>query len=154
MVLVCTVVSLQVGIVGRTGAGKSSLVASFFRLAETKGAIVIDGVDCGSIGLHNLRPNLSIIPQDPVLFSGSIKYNLDPFNQYDDEKLWKALQQVTMHHYEHILVVLILVQLMYIFVISEMSFFFTIPPWCVFPKMGSKIQFHHSLPKCTSMRHD
>ena len=85
----------QIGIVGRTGAGKSSLVASLFRLASIDaGCIKIDGVDISVMGLHDLRPSISVIPQDPVLFSGSIRYNLDPFNQYNDDKLWKALQQV------------------------------------------------------------
>ena len=84
----------MVGIVGRTGAGKSSLIASIFRLAEPSGSIRIDGVECFNIGLHDLRPNISIIPQDPVLFSGTVRYNLDPFNQYDDKKIWTALKQV------------------------------------------------------------
>lgn len=84
----------KIGIVGRTGAGKSSLIASFFRLAEPRGSIKIDGIECFDIGLHDLRPNISIIPQDPVLFTGSVRYNLDPFDKFDDEKIWKALKQV------------------------------------------------------------
>ena len=86
--------NLQIGIVGRTGAGKSSLIASFFRLAEPRGSIKIDGIECFDIGLHDLRPNISIIPQDPVLFTGSVRYNLDPFDKFDDEKIWRALKQV------------------------------------------------------------
>ena len=80
--------------VGRTGAGKSSLIASFFRLAQPSGSIMIDNVECFSIALHELRPTISIIPQDPVLFSGSVRYNLDPFDQYDSERIWNSLKQV------------------------------------------------------------
>uniref|UniRef100_A0A3B4YWW6 Cystic fibrosis transmembrane conductance regulator n=1 Tax=Seriola lalandi dorsalis TaxID=1841481 RepID=A0A3B4YWW6_SERLL len=84
----------KVGIVGRTGAGKSSLVSALFRLSEPQGKIYVDGILTSEIGLHDLRQRMSIIPQDPVLFTGSMRKNLDPFNQHKDEELWNALQEV------------------------------------------------------------
>uniref|UniRef100_A0A1A8EAQ7 Multidrug resistance-associated protein 1 n=1 Tax=Nothobranchius kadleci TaxID=1051664 RepID=A0A1A8EAQ7_NOTKA len=83
----------KVGIVGRTGAGKSSLTLGLFRIIEAaEGHIFIDGVDIGKLGLHELRSRITIIPQDPVLFSGSLRMNLDPFNSYSDEEIWRALE--------------------------------------------------------------
>ena len=85
-----------VGVVGRTGAGKSSLISVLFRLVEPEGKIFIDGIDTRGLGLHELREKISIIPQDPSLFSGTIRKNLDPFEQYKDEHLWSALTQANL----------------------------------------------------------
>nr|XP_043873402.1 multidrug resistance-associated protein 1 isoform X1 [Solea senegalensis] len=83
----------KVGIVGRTGAGKSSLTLGLFRIIEAaEGHIFVDGVDISQLGLHELRSRITIIPQDPVLFSGSLRMNLDPFDIYSDEDVWQALQ--------------------------------------------------------------
>ena len=114
---------LQVGVVGRTGAGKSSLMLGLFRLIEpAQGCIKIDGWDISMMGLHDLRSKLTILPQvcavfklnlkhrylkrnirsltpvmsafpqDPVLFSGTFRFNVDPFEQYSDDEIWRALQ--------------------------------------------------------------
>ncbi|XP_041055069.1 multidrug resistance-associated protein 4 isoform X2 [Carcharodon carcharias] len=84
----------KVGLVGRTGAGKSSLISALFRLAEPEGKVMIDGIVTSELGLHDLRNSMSIIPQDPVLFTGTMKKNLDPFDEHTDEALWNALEEV------------------------------------------------------------
>ncbi|XP_014689382.3 ATP-binding cassette sub-family C member 3 isoform X1 [Equus asinus] len=88
----------KVGIVGRTGAGKSSMTLSLFRILEAAGGeIRIDGLNVADIGLHDLRSQLTIIPQDPILFSGTLRMNLDPSGSYSEEDLWRALELSHLH---------------------------------------------------------
>lgn len=83
----------KVGIVGRTGAGKSSITQALFRLTDYEGHIVIDSVDLKDLGLHTFRSKISVIPQDPILFSGTLRSNIDQFNECTDEQIWNVLAQ-------------------------------------------------------------
>jgi ABC-type multidrug transport system fused ATPase/permease subunit len=84
----------KVGVCGRTGCGKSTLMLALYRIVEPSGSIKIDGIEATQIGLYDLRSRLSLVPQDPVIFTGTVRSNLWPFENVPDLRLWKALQQV------------------------------------------------------------
>lgn len=94
----------KVAIIGRTGSGKSTTLLTFMRILEMAkdksgkdmGKIVIDGQDIGKLGLHELRRKISIIPQDPYLFEGSLRFNIDPYKEFSDQKIVEALQSVSL----------------------------------------------------------
>jgi ATP-binding cassette subfamily C (CFTR/MRP) protein 1 len=91
----------KVGVAGRTGSGKSSMMIGLFRMQELAGgSIAIDGIDIATVPLNRLRSKLGIIPQDPVMFSASVRFNLDPFNAYSDEQIWDVLQSINLK--EHV----------------------------------------------------
>jgi ABC-type multidrug transport system fused ATPase/permease subunit len=91
----------KVGIVGRTGAGKSSIIQALFRMvvSDPNSRLFVGNVDAQQMGLHSLRKNISIIPQTPFLFNGTIRENIDPFNEYSEERIWQVLEESDLKDY-------------------------------------------------------
>jgi ATP-binding cassette subfamily C (CFTR/MRP) protein 4 len=91
---VIATLKFKIGVVGQTGAGKSSLITALFRIVEPEGRILLNCVPTKHLGLHDVRQRMSIIPQEPFLFMGTLRKNLDLFEEYNDDNIWMALKQV------------------------------------------------------------
>ena len=88
----------KIGVAGRTGAGKSSLVSALLRMPEPTGYIIVDGINIGSLNIQGARHAFSVIAQDPILFTGPLRMNLDPFERYSDNDIWQSLEDVGLKH--------------------------------------------------------
>jgi ABC-type multidrug transport system fused ATPase/permease subunit len=111
--------------VGRTGSGKSSITQAIFHLAVVDGNIEIDDVKLETLGLHTFRGKISIIPQDPVLFAGTLRINLDPFDEKTDDEIWSVLEQVMDHFNNFVILLLSFIGYRQIDLFSFISMFFS-----------------------------